>query len=75
MDERGESAPKESKRVPSAGKVMVSVFCSMREIIVINYLQKEKTINGEYYANLMQRTTDEINNKWPDLTKKKVLYH
>ena len=45
--EKGESAPKKAKTVRSAGKVMASVFWDEIGIIFIDYLQKEKTINGE----------------------------
>src|SRR5436190_12976832 len=72
---REESAPKKAKTVPSAGKVMASVFWDARGIIFIDYLQKGKTINGEYYANLLQRLSDEIKKKRPHLAKKKVLFH
>ena len=49
--------------MPSAGKVMTSVFWDARRIIFIDYLQKAKTINGEYYANLLQHLSDEIKEK------------
>ena len=68
----GESAPKKAKTVPSAGKVMASVFWDACGIIFIDYLLKGKTINGEYYANLLQRLSDEIKKKGPHLAKKKV---
>ena len=71
--EKGESAPK--KAVPSADKIMASVFWDARGIIFIDYLQKGRTINGEYYANLLQRLDDEIKEKRPHLAKKKVLFH
>ena len=49
---RGESAPKKAKPVPCAGKVMASDFWDARRMSFIDYLQKRKTVNGEYYANL-----------------------
>jgi histone-lysine N-methyltransferase SETMAR len=73
--ERGESAPKKAKTVPSAGKVMASVFWDARGVIFIDYLQKGKSINGVYYANLLQRLSDEIKKKQPHLAKKKVSLH
>jgi len=73
--EKGESAPKKAKTVPSAGKVMASVFWDARGIIFIDYLQKGRTINGEYYANLLQRLGDEIKEQRPHVAKKKVLFH
>lgn len=30
--------------------------------VLINYLEKGKRINGEYYASLLQRSNDEIKN-------------
>jgi len=45
------SAPKKTKSVPSAGKVMASVFWNAEGILFIDYLEKGKTINGEYYSN------------------------
>lgn len=48
--ERGESAEKKSKTIPSAGKVMASVFWDVREMIFIEVLQKGEIINGEFIA-------------------------
>lgn len=53
---------------------MASVFWDACGIIVIDYLQKGKTINGVYYANLLQRLSDEIKKKRPYLRKKNVLF-
>ncbi|XP_011251320.1 histone-lysine N-methyltransferase SETMAR-like [Camponotus floridanus] len=72
---RGESAPKKAKAVLSANKVMATVFWNARGIIHIDYLQKGKTINGEYYANLLDRFNDVLKEKRPHLAKKKVLFH
>ena len=72
---RGEPAPKKAKTVPSAGKVMASVFWDCRGIIFIDYLQKGKTINGEYYANLLHQLSEKISEKRPHLAKKKILFH
>lgn len=43
--------------------------------MILTYLEKGKTINGEYYASLLQQTNDKITAKWPHLAKKKVLYN
>jgi hypothetical protein len=40
---------KEDKSVPSAGKVMASVFWDAEGILFTDYLEKGKTITGEYY--------------------------
>ena len=73
--ERGDWAPKKAKTILSAGKVMTSVYWDARRIILIDYLPKGKTINGENYANLLQRLSDEIGKKRSYLAKNKVLFH
>lgn len=40
----GEAAPKEAKTVPSAGKVMATVFYVSRGVISIVYLEIEKKL-------------------------------
>jgi histone-lysine N-methyltransferase SETMAR len=43
----GCSAPKKARSVPSAGKVMASVFWNAEGILFINYLEKGRTITGK----------------------------
>jgi histone-lysine N-methyltransferase SETMAR len=51
--EAGCSAPKKTRSVPSARKVMASVFWDAEGILFIDYLEKGKTITREYYSNLL----------------------
>ena len=46
----------------SAGKVLSSVFCDAHGISLINFLEKEKTIDSEYYMTLFLRLKEEIAN-------------
>jgi len=71
----GEPAPKKAKTVPSAGKVMATVFWDSRGIIFTDYLEKGRTITGQYYADLLGRFDAELMRKRPHLAKKKVLFH
>ena len=68
-------APKKAKVVPSAGKVMASVFWDAKGIVLIDYLQKGKTINGEYYGNLLRQLRKAIKSKRPGKLKKVSLFH
>jgi histone-lysine N-methyltransferase SETMAR len=68
--EAGCSAPK-TRPVPSAGKVMASVFWDAEGILIIDYLEKGKTITREYYSNLLTRVDKKIHEKRPGLQKKK----
>jgi hypothetical protein len=71
--EAGCSAPKKTRSVPSAGKVMVSVFWGAEGIFLIDYLEKGKTINGEYYTNLVTKIKEKIVRK--TTVCKKIVFH
>ncbi|XP_055615314.1 histone-lysine N-methyltransferase SETMAR-like [Toxorhynchites rutilus septentrionalis] len=70
-----ESRQKQQKDQRSAAKVLASVFWDTHGIIFIDYLQKRKTITGEYCAALLDKLNDDIKKKQPHLAKKKVLDH
>jgi len=42
---------------------MAIVFYDFNDIIFIDYLEKEKTMNGKYYANLLQKLIFKIETK------------
>ena len=65
---KGELAPKQAKSVPGKADKVDNL------IILIDYLEKGKTISSEYYVNLLLRLSDETKKKWPHLAKKKVLF-
>ena len=71
----GESAPKKTKTIKSAEKVMAIVFCDARNIIHIDYLSSKQTINGDYYTVLLDHFNNILKKKHPHLAKKKVLFH
>lgn len=73
--EAGSSAPKKAKTVPSAGKVMASVFWDAKGFLLIDYLEKGKTITGEYYSNLVTKLDAKICENRPGLQKKKIIFH
>ena len=54
---------------------MATVFWSAREIIYTDYMEKEQTITGAYYASLLHRLSQEIKKKLPHLKKKKIIFH
>src|SRR6476469_7374838 len=62
-------------RKTSAGKVMATVFWDSRGIIFTDYLEKGRTITGQYYADLLDRFDAELMRKRPHLAQKKVLFH
>ena len=71
----GESRPKQPKTQTSAGKVLASEFWNSKAILFINYLEKGRTINSKYHIALLVCLKEEIAKKWPQMKKKKVLFH
>ena len=71
----GESRPKRPKIQTSTGKVLASIFWDAQGILFIDYLEKGRTINSEYYIALLVRLKEEIAKKRPQMKKKKVLFH
>lgn len=72
---KGEPAPKKAKTVPSAGKILATVFWDAKGIIFMDCLEKGKTITGLYYANLLDKLIKHIREKRPGLSKKKIFFH
>jgi histone-lysine N-methyltransferase SETMAR len=71
----GESAPKKAKTVPSARKVMATVFWDSQGIIHINYLEKGRTISGASYSSLLDHLKTELQEKRPHWPTKKSFHH
>ena len=71
----GESRPKRPKTQTSAGKAFASVFWDVQSILLIDFLEKGRTINSEYYIALLVRLKEEITKKRPQMKKSKVLFH
>ncbi|XP_044753550.1 histone-lysine N-methyltransferase SETMAR-like [Coccinella septempunctata] len=71
----GERAPKKAKAVPSAGKVMDTVFWYSQGIILIDYLENGKTITGQYNSELLDRFDAAFKEKRTLPYRKKLLFH
>lgn len=66
---------KKFKVSPSAGKMMATIFWDADGIILIDYLHKGQTINGEYYAALINKLREEIKNKRRGKLQAGVIFH
>ena len=65
----GDSRLKQPKTETSAGKVFL--FWNEHGILFIDYLDKGKTFNSEYYMALLDRLGEEIKKKCAQMQKKK----
>ena len=54
---------------------MASEFWNAEGILFIDYLEKGKTITGEYYSNLLTQLDKKICEKRPGLQKEKIIFH
>ena len=66
---------KTAKLIASAGKVMASVLWDSKGILLIDYLEKGRTITGEYYFDLLDQLDVKICEKRPGLKKNKIIFH
>ena len=55
--------PRKFKVVPSAGKLMATIFWDQDGIIHIDYLPRQTTITGAYYADLLKCLRQSIKEK------------
>jgi len=60
---RDEMAPKKAKTVLSTEKVKVSVFWNAKKILLIDYLEKKKTVTDQYYKVLLKKLKAAITKK------------
>lgn len=67
----GESTSKKAKTVLSIGNVMGTVFEDFQGIILIDYLQKDKIITGQYNATLLDRLKEELKKNGQDWRARK----
>lgn len=73
---KGSAHPKKFKVVPSAGKVMATIFWDCDGVLLIDYKEKGVNITGQYYANIVHQLRDAIKEKRRGkLTKGVLLLH
>lgn len=71
----GSPPPRKFKAVPSAGKVLASVFWDAEGLLLIDYLEKGATITGNYYAQLIVKLREAVKQKRRGKLRKGVLFH
>ncbi|UYV61879.1 hypothetical protein LAZ67_1006929 [Cordylochernes scorpioides] len=71
----GSPPPKKAKTVPSAGKVMVSVFWDSEGVLLLDFLNKGQTITDNFYANLVKQLRESIKEKRRGKLSRKIVYH
>ncbi|UYV76804.1 hypothetical protein LAZ67_14002066 [Cordylochernes scorpioides] len=72
-----EPRPKKVRQVRSNVKVLLTVFIDCRGVVHHEFLPQGRTVNKEYYLQVMRNLREEIRQKRPDLWKNKdwLLHH
>lgn len=63
------------KTVLSTEKVLVTVIWNSKVIIRFDYLQKGRTLKGEYYTAVLSQSNELPKAVKPSLGKKEILFH
>ena len=70
----GSPLPKKFRVQKYAGKVLPSIFWNQDGILLMDYLPKGQTINGEYYLSLLVQLRDILKEKRCGKVTKGVLF-
>ncbi|UYV63572.1 hypothetical protein LAZ67_2004768 [Cordylochernes scorpioides] len=68
-----ESAPKKTKVTISAGRVMAIVFWDCKDVLLVDYLPPNTTVNAARYCEVLTKLKAAIKRKRPGLLSRKVL--
>ncbi|GBP22242.1 Histone-lysine N-methyltransferase SETMAR [Eumeta japonica] len=71
---KGERPPKKFKVQKSASKLMATIFWDSEGVLLIDYLLKGTTMNGQYYANLLAQAREAVVQKRRGKLSRGVLF-
>lgn len=57
---KGEPVPKKAKVVQSTKKIMATIFWDCNGILLIDFKERNTTVNAQYYANLLRQLRQKI---------------
>ena len=75
MEARHFTAAGQVPQIASAGKVMATVFWNSEGVLMIDYLEWEKTVTGVYYADQIRKLLAAIKQKHRGKLRHGVLLH
>ncbi|GBP26468.1 Histone-lysine N-methyltransferase SETMAR [Eumeta japonica] len=71
---KGERPPKKFKVQKSASKLMATIFWDSEGVLLIEYLPKGTTMNGQYYTNLLAQAREAVVQKRRGKLSRGVLF-
>jgi len=75
MEARHFTAAGQVPQIASAGKVMATVFWDSEGVLMIDYLERGKTVMGVYYADQIRKLHAAIKQKCRGKLRHVLLYH
>jgi len=75
MAAQGSLPSRKFKTMPSAGKVMATIFWDAQRILLTDYLPRGQTITGSYYAQLVLKLREAIKEKRRGKLQMQVFFH
>ena len=71
----GEAPPRKAKVTQSTKKIMATIFWDCRGILLIDFKERNTTVNAAYYASLLHKLRDAIKEKRRGMLSRGVRLH
>jgi histone-lysine N-methyltransferase SETMAR len=72
---RGGSGPVKAKADRSRAKVMATIFWDSQGILLVDFLEGQRTITSAYYESVLRKLTKALAEKRPGKLHQRVLFH
>ena len=72
---RGSRGPKKFRADRSAAKVLATVFWDSEGVVMVDFLEDQRTINATYYESLLLKLRAELARKRPGKLHRRILFH
>jgi hypothetical protein len=69
----GSPLPKEIKKVPTAGRVLLGFFIDYKGPLFVTFLECGQTVNTHHYCATLDQLRKAIKNRWPGLLMKGLI--
>jgi len=72
---RGSSGPIKFKSQRTVNKVMATVFWDSEGVVLVDYLEQQKTVTGPYYVDVLKKLRTQLAKKRPGKLHRGILFH
>jgi histone-lysine N-methyltransferase SETMAR len=72
---RGSAGPIKFKSERSVNKVMAAVFWDSEGVVLVDFLESQKTVTGSYYVEALRKLRAELAKRRPGKLHRGILFH